>query len=231
MQKIIGLLKSSSTSISSSGPSLSPPTSVLEFEGPQPQQSPPAHCRSHMAPCLQSLPAEIIHTILTFLPPVSLAHVLQTSKQLRSHAANELLWMWLVKENVPPETPLPSPAPAKSWQDLYTAHHPYWFLTRHQIWFSDTTHLGCLVIARYDYRRGCIEAYPLVARAGLTSYIVEQWEHNPGVRIHPFNPEINLLLDDPVIKFDLNKRVKYGPSSEVEMQTGRTPGVSSMLSL
>ena len=230
MQRIIGLLKSSSTSISSSEPS---PTSSPELEGSQPQQSPPVGCRSHshMAPCLQSLPAEIIHTILSFLPPVSLAHVLQTSNQLRSHASNELLWMRLVKENVPPETPLPSPAPANSWRELYTAHHPYWFLTRNKIWFSDAAHLGGLVIARYDYRRGCIEAYPLVARAGWTKYMVESWEYNPAVRIHPFNPEINLLLDDPVIKLGLNRKAAKQPSSEVEMQTGRTPGISSMLSL
>lgn len=183
-----------------------------------------------MAPCFESLPAEIIYHILAFLPPVALAAVLRTSHHLRSHAQNDLLWMRFVKDSVPPETPLPSPAPAKNWRELYAAHHPYWFLTRHKIWFSDRTHSGSLIIARYDHRRGCIEAYRLLARHG-TPYIIQHWEHNPAVHIHLFKPEINLMLDDPVIKLDFESQTGSRLSSEVKMQTGQTSGIASMLSL
>ena len=231
MQKIIGLLKSPATSVSSSGLSPSPPTSKLDLAASQPQQYSLAGHRSHMAPCLESLPAEIINHILAFLPPVSLATLLRTSHHLRSHAQNELLWVRFIKDSIPEETPLPSPCPAKSWRDLYAAHHPYWFLTRHKIWFSDKAHSGSLVIARYDHRRGCIEAYRLLARHGTTPYFIERWEYNPDVHIHPFQPEVNLMLDDPVIKLDLHRQKGSRLSGEVKMQTGQTPGIASMLSL
>ena len=231
MQRIIGLLKSSSISNSSTSHPPSPPTGHLELEASQPQQSPLSSCRSHMAPCLESLPTEIINIILTHLPPVSLVAVLQTSKHLQAHAENEQLWMRLVKENVSEGTPLPSPAPAQSWKALYATHHPYWFLTRYKIWFSDEPHLGRLLIAQYDYRRGCIEAYPLIARVGPIYQPWERWEYDPEVRIHPFSPEINLLLDNPVLKLDMDREIDRRLGKEVKMQIERTPGISSMLSL
>ena len=231
MQRIIGLLKSSSISNSSTSRSRPPPTSHLEDEASQPQQSPPSGGRSHMAPCLENLPAEIINIILTHLPPVSLAAVLQTSKHLQAHAENEQLWMRLVKENISEKTPLPSPAPAQSWKALYAAHHPYWFLTRHKIWFSDETHLGRLLIARYDYRRGCIEAYPLFARVGPVYQPWDPWEYDPSVLIHPFSPSISLVRDDPVVHLNLDRSVADLFGNEVKMQVERSPGISSMLSL
>ena len=230
MQKIIGLLKFPSTSVSSSGVSPSTPTIKLDLPTSQLQQSPLTAPSPHMASCLESLPAEIINHILAFLPPVSLAALLRTSHQLQSHAQNDLLWMRFIKDSVPEETPLPSPAPAKNWKELYTAHHPYWFLTRHKVWFSDRSHSGSLVIARYDHRRGCIEACRLLARHGAP-YIIQQWEHNPAVHIHLFKPEINLMLDDPVIKLNIQSQKGSRLSSEVKMQTGQTPGIASMLSL
>lgn len=236
MQKIIGLLKSPSTSVSSRGHASSPPTvnqdrpASPSLSPSPPQPSPLLSPRSYMAPCFESLPAEIIHHILAFLPPVSLAALLRTSHQLRSHALNDQLWLRFIKDNVARETPLPSPAPAKNWRELYTAHHPYWFLTRHKIWFSDQLHSGSLVIARYDHRRGCIEAYRLLARHG-SLYIIQEWEHNPDVHVHIFKPEINLMLDDPVIKLDMQSQKDSRLSSEIKMHTGQTSGIASILSL
>ena len=183
-----------------------------------------------MAPCLEGLPAEIINQILALLPPVTLAALLRTSHQLRSHALNDLLWLRLIKDNIPADTPLPSPAPAKNWRELYTAHHPYWFLTRHKIWFSDRLYSGALLIARYDHRRGCIEAYRLLARHEYP-YIVQLWEHDPDVHVHLFKPDVTLMLDDPVIKLNMHSQKGNRLSNEVKMQTGQTPGIASILSL
>ena len=91
---------------------------------------------------LEALPPELIHYILTFLSSVSLTWLSATSHLLRSSAHDDRLWEMLVRQNVPDETHLPSCKPAKSWRALYIVHHPYWFLTRHKIWFSDRPDVG-----------------------------------------------------------------------------------------
>ncbi len=127
---------------------------------------------------------------------------------------------------------LASPSPAKSWRDLYIAHHPYWFLLQNKIWFADVQNNGLLILARYNSQNGCIEAFRLLAEHGTHTF--ETWAHNREVIIHTFNPRVSLWLDDPVIKLGLNKETNQNDNrlcKEVAMQTGRTHGICSMISL
>ena len=179
---------------------------------------------------LEALPAEIINQILASLSPVDLSQLSRTSHLLRSHALNDLLWAEIVREKIPKGEKYDSPSPAKSWRNLYIAHHPYWFLVRHKIWFADVPNTGKITLARYNHNKGRIEAYQLIAEHG--GHTVEAWTHNPEVIIHTFNPKVRLWTDDPVVMLDFNdanpgKRLQ----KEVTMHTGSTHGICSMISL
>jgi hypothetical protein len=146
---------------------------------------------------LLSLPAELIHNVLQFLEPTCLVDVGLTCRWLHDQL-NDSLWRPHVNEQLP--LPLSTPAPFSSFRHLYASHHPYWFLTRHKIWFSDSEPNGKLLLARYDARRACIEAYAIVAEPGLRRRY--HWEHNQDVSIHTFNPNVRLDLNSPVLKLD-----------------------------
>lgn len=191
----------------------------------------------------ESLPAEIINQIFTLLPPLSLVNVSQTSVLLHSHAQDDLLWANHVRENVPTGSQMQSPAPCKTWKELYISHHPYWFLPRGKIWFSDRSYAGStmtgqVILSCYDRRRGGIEAYRLVAEHGDEH--LEQWEWNPHIVIHTFNPNVTLWFDNPVIKLDLGwhkainhyQREKLTRSQqEILMKTGGGENICSSISL
>ena len=150
---------------------------------------------------LLKLPSETIDQILRHLPPTALLAASATCHLLRSHTENDLLWAEFVQQNLPVR--LRQPFHYKTWRELYIAHHPYWFLPKHKIWYSDkantgSTLVGQVVLGRYDHRTGCIEAYRLVAEPGPN--IFEMWERNNEVIIHVFNPKISLFLDDPVVR-------------------------------
>ena len=229
METIIGLLKSPSTSISSTHFSASVNSSAATAESLQPDLSnsmPPSASR------FEVLPAEIISHILAFLPPVTVASLSRTCSLLRSHAYNDLLWMTFVRNIVPGSGDLGSPPPGKSWRDIYVAHHPYWFLVEKKIWFADIHNNGLLILARYNSQSCCIEAFRLLAEHGPHTF--EMWAHNPEVIIHTFKPKVTLWLDDPVIKLGLDKGKHHNSNrlrQEVAMQTGRTHGICSMISL
>lgn len=89
---------------------------------------------------------------------------------------------------------------------------------------------GQVLIARYDSRRGRIEAYRLVAQHG--DHHFEPWEWNSEVIIHTFNPKVSLLLADPLIKLDLGwHRGQNGPQREIMTQTGGAWNVRSTIAL
>lgn len=229
MDRIIGLLKSPSTSVSSTFSGSSPDATAEAIKS---VQSDPHNPMPRRTSDLEALPAEIISHILAFLPPASLATLSRTCSLLRSHSRNDLLWMPFVRNNVPGSGGLHSPSPAKSWRDLYISHHPYWFLVRNKIWFADVHNNGLLILARYNSQNGCIEAFRLLAEHGAPMF--ETWAHNPGVIIHTFNPRVRLWLDDPVIKLGLDNGNHDNDNrlqKEVPMQTGTTHGISSMISL
>ncbi|KAI4252878.1 MAG: hypothetical protein L6R42_007793, partial [Xanthoria sp. 1 TBL-2021] len=181
-----------------------------------------------------ALPAEIIYEILSFLPPLSLVSLTRTSKFLRAHALADALWAKFVRKNVPYQQSLQC-YPAESWKDLYVSLHPYWFLSRNKLWFSDKAYsgssmTGSLVLVRYDSRRGCIEGLRMLAKQGIRSF--ESWEWNPEVIIHTFNPEVSLLVDDPIVKIDRGMYAGHNSArEEILMSTGYTRGVRSMISL
>lgn len=198
-------------------------------------ESPIAPTQVYAKPsALTVLPAEIILEILTFLPPLSLATLTRTSKLLRAHALTDTLWARFVRENVPYQPNL-GYCPAQSWRDLYISLHPYWFLTRNKLWFSDKAHSGSsmtgnLALVRYDARRGCIEGLRLHAKQGIHSF--ESWDWNPEVIIHTFNPQVELFKDDPIVKIDRGMYSEHNPAKEeIMMSTGYSRGMRSMISL
>lgn len=89
---------------------------------------------------------------------------------------------------------------------------------------------GQVVIARYDPRRGCIEAYRLVAEHG--DHHFEPWGWNPEVIIHTFNPKVSLFLDDPIVKLDMGwHRGQNRLEREILMRTGGTVSIQSSIAL
>ncbi|KAK4547005.1 hypothetical protein LTR36_001225 [Oleoguttula mirabilis] len=149
---------------------------------------------------LLGLPAELLLHVLTYLEPLDLAGTARTCRALYAHGYDDQIWQSIVNRNLP--VPASEPTPLKTFRDLYVAHHPHWFLPRNRIWFSDSEPSGKLVVARYDPRRGCIEAYAVVAQRG--PHTIEFWEKDRGVIIHSFNPRISLALDQPVLKLDVD---------------------------
>ncbi|KAF2641741.1 hypothetical protein P280DRAFT_284027 [Massarina eburnea CBS 473.64] len=149
-------------------------------------------------PPLLSLPSELIHHILSCLPLSDLLSIGLVNHALHEHSRQDTLYQPFVEENVPGTT-LRKPANT-SWRELFRLHHPYWFIPRHKIWFADNTHMGKLLIARYDYRLNAIEAYALVAERRQPTF--QTWEWNPEAIIHTFNPRIQLDLNQPVVRLD-----------------------------
>lgn len=179
---------------------------------------------------LETLPAEIISHILAFLPPIALANLSCASTLLRSHAHNDLLWLTFIRDSVPNASMLDSLSPASSWRHIYSCHHPYWFITRHKIWFADVPNTGKIVLARYNHQDGCIEAHQLIAEHGAHTF--ESWSHDNDVIIHTFNPKIRLWTDDPVVMLGMEDG-NYGKrvQEEIPMHTGSRQGICSMISL
>ncbi|OJJ46930.1 hypothetical protein ASPZODRAFT_131840 [Penicilliopsis zonata CBS 506.65] len=153
------------------------------------------------SPHLAWLPSELLNEILSYLTARDLAHVSTTCRTLAAHASNDMLWASLVNAQL--SIPLADPGPFGSFRELFIAHHPYWFIPRHKVWISDTEHTGNLILARYDYRRGVIEAYRVIAERPVPQS--EVWDWNPEVVVLTFDPKVRLWLDDPVILLKNNK--------------------------
>lgn len=150
---------------------------------------------------LADLPAELIDSILSFLSPVDLTAVSATCSPLRRHAIADTLWQPLVQENTP-GVALSTPYPFTCYRDLYAAHDTKWFLPKYKVWFCDRDLVGKILIARYDQRRGCIEAYQLVAVPSGDG--VQNWLAPGPIQIHDFEPRVSLHRDKPVLKFAAN---------------------------
>ncbi|GAD93436.1 F-box domain protein [Paecilomyces variotii No. 5] len=144
---------------------------------------------------LLSLPPEIIDQILYYVSARDLACASTTCRTLANHGYNELLWADIVNANLPSKIDTPGPFP--SFRSLYVAHHPYWFLPRNKIWFSDSAATGNLILTRYDNRRGVIEGYRVVAEKRSVQF--RTWDYDSEVIIQSFTPRVRLWLDDPVI--------------------------------
>lgn len=146
-----------------------------------------------------SLPTELIDHILVFLGPLELALISSTCRLLSRHSKSDLCWQQHVQENVP-GLELNSPAPCKTYRELYIAHDPHWFLSKYKIWFCDYFLTGKMILARYDPRRGCIEGYHLVSERLNPTY--EPWEADDEVIVHSFTPNCKLHMAQPVLHLD-----------------------------
>jgi len=148
---------------------------------------------------LLTLPGEMLDLIMTFLGPLGIVALGTTCTRLSIHAKNDKPWQHLVQENIPGVT-LTKPYPCKTFQELYRAHDPHWFLPKYKIWFCDYYITGKLIIARYDPRRGCVEGYRLVCERGQPTF--DPWELDATVLIHSFEPRCRLHMDQPALQLD-----------------------------
>lgn len=145
-----------------------------------------------------SLPSELIHHILTFLPLADLLTVGLVNHAFLEHSRQDTLYQPFVQAHVPGYD-VPK-VDGLTWRELFKLHHPYWFIAQHKIWFSDTPHTGKLIVTRYDHRLNAIEGYALVAERRQPTFKI--WDWNPHAIIHTFHPRIKLDLNTPVVRLD-----------------------------
>lgn len=147
----------------------------------------------------EALPADIVQLVLAYLSPLCLSSLSQTSATLRFHAQNDWLWARWIQDSVPNLNSLP--ARYGTWRELYRSFHPFWFIPRGKIWFSDKSHvgdalMGSMIVARYNARQCCMETYQLVAERTARHFL--QWERDPDVIMHDSHPRVQLWLDHPI---------------------------------
>ncbi|KAI1451828.1 F-box domain-containing protein [Annulohypoxylon moriforme] len=161
---------------------------------------------------LLDLPSELIDAILSWLTPLELAAVSLVCRVLRNHANSDSQWKRHVLLNLPGNR-ITTPYPCKSWRELYISHDPYWFLTKHKLWFCDRELTGQMIIVRYDERRGCIEGYQLVSTRSKEGS--EPWLADRDVHIHHFEPSVKLHLDKPILQLNADslENIVRGKSS------------------
>jgi hypothetical protein len=144
---------------------------------------------------LTRFPTEILLSIASYLPPVSLARLACTCKRLRDIVCHdESLWRRQLQDQV--HYPLPRYFPGdKTCKEVYQDFHYFWFLTRQQLWFTDGG-LGALLIATYDADANCIRGYGLNVADGFDrSRRRTVWEKNRLVTIWTFQPIIMRTLE------------------------------------
>ena len=145
---------------------------------------------------LLDLPLELLDQILEYLSPVSLAQICQTCRLLNHNGSVERLWKASLADCIPNNDH--SHKPFASWKEMYGAIYPYWFLPKHQIWFSNKPMYGQLMLARYSYRIGSIEGYRAVAKhAGVPTFF--QWTHDRRILVRNFEPRLEISTDDPIV--------------------------------
>jgi hypothetical protein len=152
---------------------------------------------STQLPPLLALPAELIHNVLSYLPPLDLLTIARVNRALYEHFQQDNLWQPFVQAQVPGHVRKPL---NQTWRELFKQHHPYWFLVKKKIWFADIAHTGKLLVCRYDHRINAIEAYALVAERRQPTF--QTWDLHPEAIIHTFNPKIRLDLNAAVIRLD-----------------------------
>lgn len=156
------------------------------------------HAGARRTPPLLLLPREIIDLILELLPPIDLACLQQTCRSLHYLSSSDSLWQAHVQANVP--TPLTSPAPCKTYRELYKAHDPRWFLPRYKLWFCDRDFVGKMILVRYCPDSGIIEGHQVLAvNEDRSGYM-----HNDGngtVMVHKFQPKVKLHKERPALRF------------------------------
>ncbi|KAK3385421.1 hypothetical protein B0H63DRAFT_522755 [Podospora didyma] len=147
---------------------------------------------------LDRLPRELFDGILSYLRPVDLISFSATCRDVRKLVMEDAdhIWQALVEEQVPGPR-IRSSNPCSTFRELYQAHDPRWFLTKSRLWFSDSDMTGKVMLVRYNQRRGSIEGFQLLAVN--RNAVIEQWAAHPRVRIHSFEPDVYMHLDQPLL--------------------------------
>ena len=170
-------------------------------------------------PGLLRLPAELLQDIFSYLQPLELAIAAQVCKGLYNHSYDDQIWQPLVTRELPSSLSVPSPL--KSFRELYTAHHPHWFLTRHRIWFADAHPNGKLLVCRYNPNSGGIEAHTVVATRPLPT--LQTWEKDRDVVIHSFEPSISLDTNQAVLKLSVDNPKRQDHVNSYPSDRGYAP--------
>ncbi|KAL5612286.1 hypothetical protein BROUX41_000175 [Berkeleyomyces rouxiae] len=163
--------------------------------------------RSPYAPCTLSetrqtctlalLPTELLLHVLEYLAPAELIMLARTSQTFNRLTKSDLVWQPRIQENVPHTRVASLPPGFTSFFELWRALRDQWFVARHKIWFCDVEVTGKLIVARYDTRRGCIEANQVVAvNRARDQDAISGFEN---VEIHPFDPRVSLHMDNSII--------------------------------
>lgn len=186
------------------------------------------HRPTHSSPAaIFKLPSEIVQYILSFLNVQHLQSVYRTCHQFKAHVEDDQLWLPLLRASLPDHDVPSTPLPALSYRELYLSQHPYWFLPRQRIWFSDDAYNGKLIVAKFDSTTGTISGYRLAAERPAAQ--PQTWIVKPSVIIHHVDPRVYVSTDDPVLSLTYNDLFhsshsvprSWDPSSEVRMHVGR----------
>lgn len=192
-------------------PSRSPISSMTDSEGPPPIAQ------------IFKLPPEILQQILSYLDVQHLVSLFRVCRDLKIHAEEDRLWIDLLKPHIPHYDFHNSPHPAPSFCNLYLTHHPYWFLPRHKIWFSDDAYNGKLILIKFDAQKGSIEGYQLTAERPRAH--AEAWSYKPSVIIHHINPRVYASTEDPVLSLPYSTKPHHrGTSAWIRSNGGSSEG-------
>ncbi|KAF8420515.1 hypothetical protein EV426DRAFT_644436 [Tirmania nivea] len=165
---------------------------------------------------LCSLPNELLLQILTYLPPVSLCSLAKTCSFFSQLTLDDTLWHAFVAQ-----LRISSPAPYKSFRELYVSLRPHLYLAPH-LWFSTRRIGGSLYVFRYNPQTGNIEGVPLVGLRGWNGprsgtggeggYISDD---DQTLSIATFKrPKVRCFGNDPKVK------IVCGPDTYYDKKTG-----------
>lgn len=161
---------------------------------------------------------EILTLILNLLDRTSIGRCAQLSRRFNRIAMSDLIWAKLVSS-----LRLSSPAPYKSFRELYAAlHHHLWL--HGQVWHGDRRFTGYLLIARYNPKTGAIEIYNLLANDLVyvsSSNARKPWSIDSSVLISTLQPRVR-FWEEPILT--LTKDTPPNPQYEVQPPSRRSRG-------
>lgn len=182
---------------------------------------------------LDRLPSEIIDQILTLLQPPDIARCMPTCQLLLKHALRDSIWQRFAQSYLSKD--VRTPAPYRTWIDLYKNNHLHLFLVKHKLWFSDLSDHGRLIMAYWDPRRGCVEAYQLRANTGVMGDMRAVTLNGQQIFVKLFRPTIWADTNSAILRLSaedyLSPRSKFSEHrsvggaqlrSEVHMNVSRT---------
>ncbi|KAF3918240.1 hypothetical protein ABW21_db0200381 [Orbilia brochopaga] len=159
---------------------------------------------------LLSLPPEIIHQILSYLPEMSLYAASLTCHTLQTHSFTDSLWQGIVDW---PD--LPSPHPYLTYRALHHSLAPHLYLKR-KVFIGDRQYFGSILVSKYMPLTGTLEAFNLTTTPG-TQPEFTWWSWNTMVPIYPYDIKIG-IRDDPELKITPN--CKASAAREIPIHRG-----------